>query len=337
MKLKPTLNMLASGQLPLAIKLLGSANEFYRVAFVSTAVKEGIYDLMAGGPVRLEALAEALNPACDREALRTWLDLGVSLGELRRGFRGYAIKGRFSRAVMHGDRDAYRALLQEVTELHYDYIVNGPALLKRGELHAFPESYGELIARSSRIGEPFILDVVEDFVPRSGDFKLLEVGCGSGIYLKHACRLNPRLTATGLELQPHVADFARGNLKAWGLEGRVEIVVGDVREWSDESGYDLVTLHQNIYYFPVDTRVELARRLMAFLRPGGKLVLTSGSKGGSPMMHALDICSAMTDGLGPLPEPGELQRQLKQAGFVAVQAENLIPLDSFCVYQATKP
>ncbi len=38
---------------------------------------------------------------------------------------------------------------------------------------------------------------------------LLEVGCGSGIYIKRACELNPLLTAVGLEVQQSVADFTR--------------------------------------------------------------------------------------------------------------------------------
>ena len=33
--------------------------------------------------------------------------------------------------------------------------------------------------------------------------------------------------------------------------------------------FDLATLHQNIYYFPVDTRVELLQTLLGLLKPGG--------------------------------------------------------------------
>ena len=64
---------------------------------------------------------------------------------------------------------------------------------------------------------------------RGGVASLLEIGCGSGFYIKYAASRNPSLAALGLELQPNVADVARRNISEWDLQGRVRIEVGDIR------------------------------------------------------------------------------------------------------------
>jgi tRNA A58 N-methylase Trm61 len=58
-----------------------------------------------------------------------------------------------------------------------------------------------------------------------------------------------------MELQPAVAEMARTNLCNWGLEGRIRIEEGDFRAKATGEHFDIVTLYNNIYYFPVEERV----------------------------------------------------------------------------------
>lgn len=165
----------------------------------------------------------------------------------------------------------------------------------------------------------------------------MEVGCGSGIYIKLACERNPSLSAVGLELQPRVVELARKNIKSWGLSARAVIEASDVREYQSGPEFDLVTLHQNIYYFKVDERVELARRLIRFLKPNGRLLLTTACQGGSPVIQAVNIWVSVTEGYGALPDPEQLCRQLEEAGFSKVQSKSLIPFESFWSFIAQRP
>src|SRR5207253_1093878 len=82
-------------------------------------------------------------------------------------------------------------------------------------------------------------------VPRAGPVRLLEIGCGSAVYIRHAAGRNPELTALGLELQPEVAALAAENVSAWGLARRVAIEAGDVMARAAEAAFDLATLHNN--------------------------------------------------------------------------------------------
>ncbi|HET9591264.1 MAG TPA: class I SAM-dependent methyltransferase, partial [Anaerolineales bacterium] len=270
------------------------------------------------------------------EGLRAWLELGVSLGEIERTGDEYQIKGKISRALLDSHNDTYKALLQEIVDYHYVYVVDTPTMLRKHEWFPFDETPGELVARSSRISEPFIFEAVDSVIPPQGDFHLLEVGCGSGIYIQRACTRNPELRAVGLELQEKVANAARQNMEAWGLENRATIEHTDVRNYSSSQKFDLVTLHQNIYYFPVPERENLFRHLKEYLKPGGQVLLTSACQGGGPSIQALNIWVSTTEGYSPLPDPDQLCQQLKAAGFVDVKTKRLVPFESFWAFRATK-
>lgn len=164
--------------------------------------------------------------------------------------------------------------------------------------------------------------------------RLLEIGCGSGIYLKHAADTNRSLTALGLELQPEVANAARANLREWGLGDRVTIEDGDIRTKAPSERFDIATLYNNIYYFPVEDRVALLKHIAAFLKPGGFLLLTTCCQGGSLGSEALNLWGAATEGCGRLPFEEELASQLKAAGYRDVKTMSLLPGDRFIAFQA---
>ena len=45
--------------------------------------------------------------------------------------------------------------------------------------------------------------------------------------------------------------MARTNLRAWGLESRVKVEIGDIREKVPNEPFDIATLYNNIYYLPM--------------------------------------------------------------------------------------
>ncbi|MBI5196492.1 MAG: class I SAM-dependent methyltransferase [Nitrospirae bacterium] len=337
MKLSTISKLTVSGQSSLMFQLLKMSNEFYRLCFVSAALSNGVYDNFIGGKASFERLCEKLGIISNREGLRAWLELGVSLGELKRAGNEYQIKGKLSKTLMKSSNDAYKALLEEIVRYHYPFVMDTPAMLKEQKLFPFDESTGELVARSSRISEPFIFEAVDAAIPAQGDFTLLEIGCGSGIYIQRACARNSRLRAVGLDLQEKVADFARNNITNWGLDNRVTIKHCDVRGYSSSRKFDLITLHQNIYYFPAADRVTLFRHLNNYLKPGGWVLLTTVCQGGSPIMQILNIWASTSEGYGPLPYPEQLCQQFKEAGFAKVKIKRLIPFESFWAFVAAKP
>lgn len=330
--------MFRSGRLLLLARASGLATPFYRVCFLAGLSTSGLLEALRNGPGRLEELADRLGvePGL-RSSLEAWLDFGVRLGELRRGPGGYSLRSSLAKHLAEPEHDDVAALFEEIASMHHLFITQLPARLSDGALFTLQDQDGTIVARSSRTLEPLVREAVDQAVPIAGPLRLLEVGCGSGVYLRHAALRNPELSALGLELQPEVAEVARRNLADWGITGRIRVEQGDVRDLHPGPNYDLVTLHNNIYYFPMEERVELLRHLRGFLRSGGSLLLTTGCRGGTPVMEMLNLWGAATQGCGPLPAPEEQVEQLREAGYSDVRATSLVPGDRYYFFLARNP
>ncbi len=334
MPLKPFLRLWRDGQLSALLGVTGELKSFYKLTYLAAAGEAGLLNRLASGPVTFDSLAEFYSVSeRGREALEAWLQMGVRLRLLSLGPRGYALRG-LARKLARPENDAVLAVVEEVVELHHKFITATIPKLRAGELFSLDDQNGELIARSSRILEAFQSEIIKSTFPAQGTLCMLEIGCGSGIYLRYAAERNPSLTALGLELQPAVAEMARKNLRAWGLESRVKVETGDIRKKTPDEPFDIATLYNNIYYFPVEERVALLKHIAGFLTPGGFLLLTTCCQGGSVGAEALNLWGAATNGAGRLPAEDELVRQLRQAGYSSVKTKTLLPNDRFVAFQA---
>jgi SAM-dependent methyltransferase len=132
-------------------------------------------------------------------------------------------------------------------------------------------------------------------------------------------------------MQEDVVRLAAANMDAWGLQHRFKIVRGDITTPPSEMGddFDLVTLYNNVYYFPVEERIDLFRGIGRLLRRGGKFALLSSMQGSTPLSADFDLILRSTVGCAPLPRLDELKEQLSQAGFADVKVARLVPLEPF--------
>lgn len=338
MEINTVFEIIKKKQLVPLIRLYGLFTPFYRLGYIAGLVDNGYFQLLAKKPLSLHEIMSTMGIEPEQTAsLQAWLQVGVRLHEISAQNGKYGLSGISKQLAKLSENDAYLAITQEVAILHHNLILKTPAQLKSGKQWSMSDQDGEMIARSSRILEPLQNEVIHTLYPKAGSVRLLEVGCGTGIYIKLAAISNPQLTAVGLELQAPVADMARQNMEAWGLQERVTIEVGDVREKSFADGFDLVTSYNNIYYFPVADRVALLKQLRSFLKPGGSLFLTTGCQGGSLAMELLNLWGATTQGCDRLPDADEMVSQMESAGFVNVTKKSLMPGDAFYVFTGYQP
>jgi SAM-dependent methyltransferase len=337
MSFKPFFRLLRDGQLRALLGVGSALQPFYKLTYLAAAGEAGLLNRLATGPATFDSLVSFF--AADgqgREALEAWLQMGVGLRLLRVGPRGYALRG-MARALARPENDPTLAMVEEVAGLHHKLISATLPRIRSGDLFSLADQDGELIARSSRVLEAFQAEAIQRTFPEHGALRLLEIGCGSGVYLRYATSRNPSLTALGVELQPAVAAMARMNLRSWGLEDRVKVEDGDFRAKAPGERFDIATLYNNIYYFPVEERVALLDHIGSFLSPGGFLLLTTCCQGGSLATEALNLWGAATKGAGRLPAEDELVNQLRQTGYSRVRTKNLIPGDRFVAFQAFRP
>ncbi len=103
--------------------------------------------------------------------------------------------------------------------------------------------------------------------------RLLEPGCGPGAALLMAAHRLPECSFTGLEREPAAAQLARDNARANGVEGRVEILEGDVAAPPAAlrgAAFDQVFLNPP-FYRPGEGRAPAAARQGAYLEGEGGL------------------------------------------------------------------
>jgi hypothetical protein len=179
-----------------------------KLTYLAAAGESGLLNRLASGPATLDSLAEFCTAGGrSREALDAWLQIGVRLRLLSLGPRGYALRALAGK-LARSENDPVQAMVEEVVGLHPKLITATIPKLRAGELWSLTDQNGELISRSSRVLEAFQAEVIRSMFPARGALRLLEIGCGSGVYLRYAAERNPSLIALGVELQLAVAEMA---------------------------------------------------------------------------------------------------------------------------------
>lgn len=338
MRLRIIWKMLMSGQMRIVRELSRSSQELYRTCFLARASDLGLLKLLAPGEATLTDIARDLGIESGHvQALEALLDLGVSIGELRAAGGRYRLKGFLSTTLSRQENDPWRALVSEMVDLYIPYIAAAPGQeADARRLAELTVSLSPVIARSSRTIEPVLRTVTRELVPARGPLNLLEVGCGSGVYVLAALERNPLLTATAIEREPDVARAAQEAIAKAGCADRCRMVNADMRTLSFGQEFDLITLHNNIYYFPEQERPALLALLHSWLRPGGRLAVTTTCRGGGPFSHILMLWSVLTAGAGRLPDPGDFAQLMRQAGFPGATAHCLIPGEAYTLFVGRK-
>jgi SAM-dependent methyltransferase len=318
MKFMDYVKWIIKGEAGVFLRLSRDLKGCYRVLFLSHAGKTGFLRALSSEPLTFQGLMNAIPLAPENAPrLKAFLNLGQTLGEIGLNSGRYHLKGKLSRALSREKFDPYLALTEEASGLHVPYI--GSAINSDNDgsqLVELSDAHSEVIARASRVAEPVLKSVMDQLIPRSGPFELLEIGSGSGVYLLHALASNPVLRATGVERVPSVAQALTEKLGHSGLASRAEILATDMRSLEFANRFDCITLFNNIYYFPESEHEALLAKLLTWLKPGGRLAIATLCRGGKyPIDAILHLWSAMTPGASVLVEPEAFITLMGTVGF----------------------
>jgi len=312
-------------------QITGDWKTLLRLHFLLAAVDSGLLVALSRTRSREELLLdlEVRRP----ELLDALLDLGVRLGELSEKHGLYRMIGSRSRALGTEQNDALAAMVEANLTYYNDAFREFSRRLRGGALDERIRSIGPLVARVSKIARPFVDRFLRRVVRERDPLRVLDVGCGSGVHLKTVLEEAPRSRGTGLEMDVAVAKEARENLREWGLSDRAEIHGEDLGSFlvRAQETFDLMLLFSVIYYFPVSERVAALGDLRRQLSPGGAVVIATSCRGqGVDLFSAnLNLATSSMEGLTPLPEVGEMESQLREAGFGAVVRRRLVSRSTY--------
>ena len=120
----------------------------------------------------------------------------------------------------------------------------------------------------------------------AGAARLLDIGCGTGAFLREIKRNWPRLSVTGLDLSAPYLALARRALRDW---SRVSLVEAPAEAMPFDAGqFDIVTSIYLFHELPASVRRLVVDEIRRVLKPGGTLILLDSLQtGDEPEYDAL--------------------------------------------------
>jgi ubiquinone/menaquinone biosynthesis C-methylase UbiE len=108
--------------------------------------------------------------------------------------------------------------------------------------------------------------------------RLLDVGCGTGCFLREVKANHPRLQVIGLDLSPYYLAVARQKLQPWSRARFVE-GMAEAMPLGDEQ-FDAVTCIYLFHELPPGVRRAVVDEVRRVLRPGGVLIFVDSLQTG---------------------------------------------------------
>ncbi|WP_204045820.1 SAM-dependent methyltransferase [Acrocarpospora phusangensis] len=144
--------------------------------------------------------------------------------------------------------------------------------------------------------------------------RILDLGCGEGVWILRALSLYPDATADGVDISPEGLASAAEAAKALGLADHVRFHQSPADDF-DGSGYDLVLCVGATHAFGgLTATVEAIRR---FVKPGGLALVGEGFWETPPGADVLTLLGAEPDEYGDL---AATVARAETAGFATIYA-----------------
>ena len=292
---------------------------------LAACIETGLLDLLARGPLSVDAVAAKIDLPCDG-AVRL-LRAAAALGLVERlgsdwalGSSGAALRGNGGIAEMV----AHHRLL-------YADLADPVALLRRGggggALSAYwtyaedpgsgderdVDAYSRLMAAS----QPLVAAQILDSYGFSRHRRLLDVGGGEGRFLESVGSRIPGLELALFDL-PAVGARAQARLDAAGLGARATICGGDFLTDALPDNYDLVTLVRVLHDHDDASALKLLRAIHTALPSGGTVLIAepmAGTRGAEPAGDAYFGLYLLAMGSGRPRTATEIRAMLRSAGF----------------------
>jgi len=267
-------------------RLFGYALGSQAVWIVDIGLKAGLFKALdqAGGDGLTESeLAATLE--FDRRYTGVWLRAAYAfeLIDWRVADGRYRLAANMRALLLDGDDPQFIGGRMQFFAALYEDFKAFPSHLKTGAVWRRGLHDPWLLEALRNTTKPDPVMITEHVLPQIPDLlarienggTIVDLGAGAGYAISHYARRFPRARVIGLEYDQASVELMRRDLKAAGLDRRVEVVEGDANKLDHDRAFDLITLNITLHETggPAEWRNVLARVRRA-LTPGGAAIVS---------------------------------------------------------------
>jgi ubiquinone/menaquinone biosynthesis C-methylase UbiE len=164
--------------------------------------------------------------------------------------------------------------------------------------------------------------------------RVLDVGCGTGVFATRLREALPHVEVYGVDL---VAEMLRKGHSRWRSQpDRVFPVQGDSERLPFPSGcFDIITCSNSFHHYPRQERAVLEMRRV--LKPGGHLMIVDGYRDSLWGWFIFDVCVAAVEGDVHHASARRFRELLTEAGLQAISQRAYRGLAPFLMTEGIAP
>jgi SAM-dependent methyltransferase len=318
------------------------ASSFMAAKYLFVATEVGLFEQLAEGPATLDELARRI--AVPRRTTRLLVDAMVALGFVERQgdrYQNAAVAATFLSGRTPADLRPHLRFWNRISFPRWGKLeeavrtarpVFGDLALTEEEQAVFSRGVEAFSAGAAQA-----LATAYDFAPHT---RVLDLGGGTGSFLRAILRQHPNVDATLFELRAAAA-VARQRLAGDPLAARLRIVEGDFFADPIPEGHDAVIVANVAHLFLPERNLELLRRIRARVGAGARLLLVdlwTDPAHTQPLLAALLAGEFLLfTGTGDVYSAEEAQGWLEQTGWRPISHAPLAGPSSLIVAEAAAP
>ncbi len=279
---------------------------------IAAAVRTGLLAAIAAGPVDEAALIQRLGLA--PRGAHLLIDVLVACELVERGPEGVGPGAELRRAA---DAPGGPALLFGMWGHLEDFVRTGEPYVAMDQGAADRErAYTPVVSGLARVFERDAAELasVLPVHPR----RVLDVGCGSGVWSLAVAERDRDVHVTGQDL-PSVLDNFRSRATALGLSDRTDTIAGDMHDVALGGGFDLAIIANVLRLEPPARAAALVARVASALAPGGALLVVDALGESAVALATYALHLALRTRSGEVHAPSTITGWLVGAGLPHVQ------------------